>query len=91
VPIDPDFAAVIETDDYHVFLTPEGESSGLYVTARTSTTFEVREQADGRSTLSFSYRIAARPKDVEHERLAAIEIPPTREWKAPKLLEEESD
>ena len=91
MPIDPDFAAVIETDDYHVFLTPEGESDGLYVSARTSGTFEVREQAGGRSTLSFSYRILARRNDVDHERLAVVEIPPTPELQAPELESPEEE
>ena len=91
VAIDPNFAALVETDDYYVFLTPEGESGGLYVSARTSSTFEVREQADGKSTVSFSYRIVARPKDIDHQRLVVVETPPTREWKAPELepLDEE--
>jgi hypothetical protein len=35
--------------------------------------------------LSFSYRMVARPKNVEHERLPVLEIPPTREWNAPEL------
>ena len=85
VALDADFAALVETDDYHVFLTPEGESGGLYVSARTSGTFEVREQADGKSTLGFSYRIVARRKDVTHERLAVVEIPPALERRAPEL------
>jgi hypothetical protein len=93
VAIDADFAALVETDDYHVFLTPEGQSNGLYVSARTSKTFEVREQADGRSTLSFSYRLVARPKDVDHERLAVLEIPLIPQPRAPELalLEDELD
>ena len=91
VALDADFAALVDTDDYHVFLTPEGESVGLYVSARTSGTFEVREQAGGRSTLSFSYCIVARRRDVDHERLAVVEIPSIPELQAPELesLEEE--
>jgi hypothetical protein len=58
VELDVDFAGLVDTDDYHVFLTPEGESSGLYVSSRTTSTFEVREQPDGRSTtgLQLSHR-----------------------------------
>jgi hypothetical protein len=41
--------------------------------------------------LGFSYRIVARRTDVDHERLAVVEIPPTPELQAPELesLEEE--
>jgi hypothetical protein len=55
-----DFAALVDVENYHVFLTAEGESSGLYVNARTPGIFEVRELANGRSTLEFSYRIVER-------------------------------
>jgi hypothetical protein len=76
VDIDPDFAAVSGLgDDYHVFLTPEGPSNGLYVTGRTSSVFEVREQGDGTSELSFSYRIMTRRTDVRTNRLEPIELP----------------
>jgi hypothetical protein len=73
VEIDPDFAAMVELDDYHVFLTPEGDSAGLYVNGKTSAGFEVREQQGGTSSLTFSYRLAARRKDVPGERLAHID------------------
>src|SRR6185312_670807 len=76
VDIDPDFAAVSGLgDDYHVFLTAEGPSNGLYVTGRTSSGFEVREQGDGTSELSFSYRIMTRRTDVWTNRLEPIELP----------------
>lgn len=76
VDIDPDFAAVSGLgEDYHVFLTPEGRSNGLYVTGRTSSGFEVREQGDGTSEVSFSYRIMTRRTDVRTDRLEPIELP----------------
>jgi hypothetical protein len=76
VDIDPDFAAVSGLgDDYHVFLTAEGPSNGLYVADRTSTGFEVREQAEGRSDISFSYRIMTRSADPRTGRLDRIELP----------------
>jgi hypothetical protein len=76
VELDPDYAAVVQTEDYHVFLTPEGDSSGLYVTNKRSSGFEVREQQGGTSTLTFSYRVVARRADVEVERLEKVELPP---------------
>ncbi len=80
VEVDPDFAAVTGLgDDYHVFLTPEGPTSGLYVTDRTSSGFEVREQADGAGDISFSFRVVTRRTDVRAGRLERIERPPSGE------------
>jgi hypothetical protein len=75
VELDPDFAAVIETTGYHVFLTPYGDSSGLYVADRTTKSFIVREQKDGTSNLAFSYRVVARRLDIASHRLARIRLP----------------
>jgi hypothetical protein len=78
VQIDPGFANIVLTDMYHVFLTPLGDSKGLYVSNRSSTSFEVREQQDGRSSLSFSYRTVAKRADVAAARLQRIEVPTPR-------------
>ena len=76
VEVDPDFAAVSRLgDDYHVFLTPEGPSNGLYVTDRSSTGFEVREQGEGTSEISFSYRIMTKRADAGAGRLERLERP----------------
>jgi len=76
VDVDPDFAAVSRLgDDYHVFLTPEGPSNGLYVTDRSPTGFEVREQGEGTSEISFSYRIMTKRADVGAGRLERLEGP----------------
>jgi hypothetical protein len=76
VEVDPDFAAVSGLgDDYHVFLTPEGPSNGLYVTDRSPTGFEVREQGEGTSEISFSYRIMTKRADVGAGRLERLERP----------------
>ena len=76
VDIDSDFAAVSGlTDDYHVFLTPEGQSNGLYVTGRSPGGFEVREQGEGNAEISFSYRIMTRRTDVRTKRLEPRELP----------------
>jgi hypothetical protein len=72
----PHFAAVSGLrDDYHVFLTPEGPSNGLYVTDRSSTGFEVTEQGEGTSEISFSYRIMTKRADIRAERLERIDLP----------------
>jgi hypothetical protein len=56
--------------DYHVFLTPNGDCRGLYVTQKSPSSFVVRELGGGHSTLSFDYRIVAKRKGYEQVRLA---------------------
>jgi hypothetical protein len=73
--LDPDFAALVRTEDFHVFLTPEGETAGLYVADRNESGFEVREQRGGDGDVPFSYRAVARRRDVDTGRLAAFELP----------------
>jgi hypothetical protein len=62
VRIDPAFAKTIDPrSKYMVFITPEGDSHGVYVTAKTLAGFLVRENQGGRSTIAFSYRVVAKP------------------------------
>jgi hypothetical protein len=75
VTLDPDFAAVVHSEAYHVFLTPNGESNGLYVDRQMPDRFEVREQQNGSSALTFSYRVVARRKDIDGPRLERIDKP----------------
>lgn len=75
VKLEPTFAGFVRLDDYHVFLSPEGESKGLYVSRRSRTGFSVREADGGRSTTSFSYRIVARRKDLEIKRFKPVRLP----------------
>jgi hypothetical protein len=75
VQLDPGFASVVKSDTYHVFLTPYGDSNGLYVSRKSRKGFEVREQRNGKSDLSFSYRVVAKRKDIDGERLAKVAIP----------------
>jgi hypothetical protein len=70
VKLDPQFAEAVDTGEYHVFLSPEGDCKGLFVTAKTATGFQVREQASGTSNVRFSYRIVALRADVDAPRLA---------------------
>jgi hypothetical protein len=73
VAIDPAFAETVSASaDYHVFLTPNGDSKGLYVTAKSATSFEVRESGGGTSTLAFDYRIVAKRLGHESERLVDV-------------------
>jgi len=60
VRFDPAFAASIDaTDAYRVFLTPDGDTRGLFVASKTAAGFVVRESQGGRSTVSFDYRVVA--------------------------------
>jgi hypothetical protein len=73
VAIDPAFAETVNTStDYYIFLTPNGDSKGLYVTARTASGFEVRESGGGDSSLTFDYRIVAKRRGYESERLTDV-------------------
>lgn len=75
VRLDPAFVSTTDQrSDYMVFITPEGDSRGLYVTAKTSMGFEVRENQGGRSTLAISYRIVAKPYGVSAVRLQRITV-----------------
>jgi hypothetical protein len=75
VTIDPDFAALVMGDTYHVFLTPRGDCRGLYISAQDANGFDVREVQGGTSSVGFSYRMVARPKDVAKPRLDRVDIP----------------
>jgi len=68
------FAAAIDAEDgdYHVFLTPLGETNGLYVAKKGPTGFEVREQGAGASNIAFDYRVVARPAGHEGERMPLV-------------------
>ena len=77
VKLDADFAKTIKAGDYHVFLTPEGDCGGLYIRNRRSASFEVRELQGGASSVTFSYRIVGRRKDIrKHRRFDKFAIEP---------------
>jgi hypothetical protein len=78
VELDRDFAALVRRTDYYVFLTPEGDGRGLYVSRKGSTGFEVREQHEGTGTVAFSYRVVARRKDIDGARLERVVLPSLR-------------
>jgi len=72
VQLRPDFANAVLTNDYHVVLTEYGnQNSGLYVSQRSATSFEVRASAD-KDPSTFGYMIVAKRKDVEQARMPTI-------------------
>ncbi|HTZ96168.1 MAG TPA: hypothetical protein VMB18_07210 [Terriglobales bacterium] len=71
IDLDPTFAQTVNTDlDYHVFLTPNGDCKGLYVSQKSPTAFEVHELGGGASSVAFDYRVVAKRKNYETVRLA---------------------
>jgi integrase len=72
VAFDPDFARTVDLRRYHVFLTPYGETNGLYVMRRTRRGFDVVERKQGRSSVRFSWRVVAKPKSAKHKRFAKM-------------------
>ena len=73
VSFDPAFASTIDgRTEYQVFLTPDGDTRGLYVAYKSPAGFEVREIQGGRSTLSFDYRIVAHPAGASVQRLPVL-------------------
>jgi len=85
VGLDPSFAALVDTSDYHVFLTAHGADLLLHVADRTERGFTVLADAEfarmkGRRAEdlsgSFSWRVVARRKDIPGERLSVVTVPP---------------
>jgi len=74
VHLDSDFAAVVDGDSYHVFVTEYEGNNGLYVTGRTSTGFEVHSTTSTASG-EFSYRVIAKRNDAATPRFAKVASP----------------
>ncbi|MGC1379511.1 MAG: hypothetical protein WA814_00650 [Candidatus Baltobacteraceae bacterium] len=77
VRFDPTFASALDPQrGYQVFLTPDGETRGLYVAAKYEGGFIVRENERGRSTVDFDYRIVAHPEGASDARLPRLNLKP---------------
>ncbi len=73
VAFDAAFSASMDAHSaYHVFLTPNGDTRGLYVALKTAGGFVVRETQGGHGTLDFDYRIVAAAPGRAQERMALI-------------------
>ena len=76
VHLDEAFSNVVDHNaSYLVFITPEGDSRGLYVTQKTAQGFVVRENMGGHASLTFDYRIVAKPFGEQGQRLPMVTIP----------------
>ncbi len=73
VSLDAVFAQTVNGElDYHVFLTPNADCKGLYVTNKRGNSFEVHELGGGHSNIAFDYRIMAHRKGFERVRLQDV-------------------
>jgi hypothetical protein len=81
VKLDREFAALVKTGRYHVFLSSY-DAVQLYVSTRSREGFEIRALPDARGKVRqrarCAYRIVARRKDVKAPRLAKVKIPARR-------------
>jgi hypothetical protein len=71
VEIDPDLAINILVDDDHplkVYITPEGDCNGVYITNKSANGFDVIELMGGNSNISFSWQIVATRATEEYVR-----------------------
>lgn len=74
VSLSSDFANVIDRHaSYLVFITPEGDTNGVYVTQKTASGFVVRENHNGHSAVAFQYRIVAKPYGEVDSRLPIVQ------------------
>jgi len=75
ITLDAAFLGTVNTGvDYRVFLTPNGDSKGLYVISKQSGSFDVVESGGGHSNISFDYRIMAKRKGSESARLTDVTV-----------------
>jgi len=84
VQLDPDFAAIVDTSEYHVFLT-SNDPVCLYVSVKDAASFQIRvapgiggvtDETVGTVRASCSYRVVARRADIPGPRLEEIVLAP---------------
>lgn len=78
VMFDPNFAAIVDLDDYHVFVTVYDQRNDVVISERDAKGFRVNA-TDDKSDAAFSWRVVAKRKDIAGERLAKIDILPKPE------------
>jgi hypothetical protein len=76
IQLDPKFVQTVNlAQGYHVFVTPKGDCKGLFVTAETNNSFEVRELSGGQSSINFDFRIVAHRNGYEKTRMPPAALP----------------
>jgi hypothetical protein len=88
IQLDPDFASVVNTENYHVFLTEYEDNNALYVSNRATKGFNVRAKSSKTARGTFSYRVVAKRKDIAGPRLEKVTTPAKQPFKArvPKII-----
>jgi hypothetical protein len=74
VALDPDFAALVNPENYQVFLTQYGGHDDLSVVERTPRGFRV-EAKETLSATRFGWRVVAKRKDIEAPRFETVTVP----------------
>ena len=75
IEIDPNFTRNILVNDDHtilIYIQPEGDCNGLFVTNKSAEGFEVKELAGGQSNISFSYSIVATRGEERYEMIKVM-------------------
>jgi hypothetical protein len=73
VALDPAFARSIEgMGRYRIFLMPDGDTNGLFVSERDPAGFVVHETRGGRGSIAFDYRVVATTIGHAGERAAFV-------------------
>lgn len=73
VRLDPTFAQTLDPRQaYQVMLTPDADTRGLFVAAKTPTSFVVREVQGGRGTFAFDYHVYAVPLGRAGQRMSLV-------------------
>ena len=75
IELESGFASVVNSDQYHVFVTKYDDNDALYVFDRTSKGFTVEAKSSKTAHGTFSYRIVAKRKDISGARLEKVDIP----------------
>jgi hypothetical protein len=78
IQLDSEFASIVHSNSYHVFLTEYDDNNALYVTDRTNAGFRVRAKSSKTATGKFSYRVVAKRKDIAGPRFDRVVIPAKR-------------
>ena len=70
ITIDPDLAINLNVSNDHplkVYITPEGDCNGVYVTNKSANGFDVVELQGGKSNIPFSWQIVATRANEEYQ------------------------
>lgn len=73
VRLDPTFGSTMDArSSYLVYVTPDGENHGIYVTGKSARGFWVRESYGGHSSVAFDYRVVAIPSGESGKRMELV-------------------